>query len=411
MRNALLDHLTQCSPIPAQQWGFSRGKSATGALVAATDQWHQWLDSGTDICAVFLDYRKAFDSVPHKPLIEKLKDTNINPYLLRWITAYLTSRVQYVCVNGASSNPLPVSSGVPQGSVIGPLLFIFYINDISSVSLSNGTLSLFADDLLLYRPIQKLVDYQYLQTDIDSLCDWSDDNHLQFNGTKCKFMVISRKRQPILPPQPLSVNRSQLERVHSYKYLGVWLTSTLNWSTHITEISKKARSQLGIVYRNFYQHSNSATLLQLYFSYIRPHLEYAAIVWDPHQVGLIHSLERIQKFALRMCTKNWNLEHNVLLEICDIPSLAVRRHHPKLCYLFQLINGDITFHNAPLVRRPPLNLRNSRLAVPTYSHNQLCTLMHISSPTFRTPSHCGTNYQTLCMTVRPSPHSSDAYVL
>ena len=147
IRNTLLDHLTLYSPISAQQWGFSRGKSATGALLAATDQWHQWLDSGTDICAVFFDYRKAFDSVPHKPLLEKLKATNINPYLLRWITAYLTSRVQYVCVNGASSNSLPVSSGVPQGSVIGPLLFIFYVNDISSISLSNGTLSLFADDV------------------------------------------------------------------------------------------------------------------------------------------------------------------------------------------------------------------------------------------------------------------------
>ena len=111
-----------------------------------------------------------------------------------------------------------------------------------------------------------LLQFVPINTDIDSLCDWSDDNHLQFSGTKCKFMVISRKRQPILPPQPLSVNRSQLERVHSYKYLGVWLTSTLNWSTHITEISKKAQSQLGIVYRNVYQHSNSATLLQLYFS-------------------------------------------------------------------------------------------------------------------------------------------------
>ena len=105
--------------------------------------------------------------------------------------------------------------------------------------------------------------------------------------------------------QPLTVNHSQLERVYSYKYLGVWLTSTLNWSTQITEISKKARSQLGIIYRNFYQHSNSATLLQLYLSYIRPHLEYAATVWDPHQVGFIHSLERIQKCALRMCTRKW----------------------------------------------------------------------------------------------------------
>ena len=228
-RNTLLDHLTLYSPISAQQWGFSQGKSATGALLAATDQWHQWLDSGTDICAVFFDYRKAFDSVPHKPLLEKLKATNINPYLLRWITPYLTSRVQYVCVNAwcffQLTHYLHVSSGVPQGSVIGPLLFIFYVNDISSISLSNGTLSLFADDVLLYHSIQKPVDYQHLQIDIDNLCEWTDDSHLQLNRTKCKFMVISRKRQPILPSQPLTVNHSQLERVYSYKYLSVWQTS------------------------------------------------------------------------------------------------------------------------------------------------------------------------------------------
>ena len=210
--------------------------------------------------------------------------------------------------------------------------------------------------ILLYRSIQKPVDYQHLQIDIDNLCEWTDDN---LNRTKCRFMVISRKRQPILPSQPLTVNHSQLERVYSYKCLGVWLTSTLNWFTQITEINKKARSQLGIIYRNFYQHSNSATLLQLYLSYIRPHLEYAATVWDPHQVGFIHSLERIQKFALRMCTKKWNLEYNILLDSCDIPSLAVRRQHLKLCFLFQLINGHIIFPDAPLVLRPLLNLRNS----------------------------------------------------
>jgi len=90
--------------------------------------------------------------------------------------AYLTSRTQYVCVNGASSHLLPVSSGVPQGSVIGPLLFIFYINDITSISLSDGTLSLFADDMLLYRPIRSPVDYQHLQIDIDCLCDWTELN-------------------------------------------------------------------------------------------------------------------------------------------------------------------------------------------------------------------------------------------
>jgi len=358
MRNLLLDHLIQCSPISAQQWGFSRGKSATGALLAATDQWHQWLDSGTDICTVFFDYRKAFDSVPHIPLLEKLQGTNINSYLLRWIATYLTSREQYVCVNGVSSTMLPVKSGVPQGSVIGPLLFIFYVNDITTTPLSSGTLSLFADDLLLYHPIRSAADYLHLQADVEKLCVWSDSNHLKFNGTKCKYMVISRKRQPIQPVQPLMVNNT-LERVYSYKYLGIWLTSTLNWSTHVMEVSKKARSQLGIIYRNFYQHSNNATLCQLYLSYVRPHLEYAAMVWDPHQLGLIKSLEKVQKFALRMATRNWNLDYDSLLGACDIQTLQTRRHNLKLCFLFQVVNGHLSFPNAPLVSRPTLHLRNS----------------------------------------------------
>ena len=107
------------------------------------------------------------------------------------------------------------------------------------------------------------------------------------------------------------INNTTLERVYSYKYFGIWLTSTLIWSTHVIEVSKKAKSQLGIIYRNFYQHSNNATLHQLY---VRPHLEYAAVVWDPHQVGLIKSLEKVQKFALRMATRNWNLDYDSLLE-------------------------------------------------------------------------------------------------
>ena len=130
--------------------------------------------------------------------------------------------------------------------------------------------------------------------------------------------------------------------MYSHKYLGVWLTSTLNWSTQITEISKKARSQLGVIYRNFYQHSNSTTLFQqLYISYVRPHLEYAATVWDPYQVGLNQSLENIQKFALRMCTKNWNQEYDVLLNSYGIPHSCRQKEAIKT--LFSISNDEWTF--------------------------------------------------------------------
>ena len=253
-----------------------------GALLDTTDQWHRQLDSGLDICCVFFDYSKAFDSVPHRPLLQKLKNCNVHPHIIRWITHYLCKRSQYVCVNGSSSGVLPVTSGVPQGSVLGPFQFIFYIDDITMVPLSDGTMSLYADDLVLYRPIHSATDYHLLQIDIDNICVWSDDNLLKFNGRKCKYMIITRRKQPSLPVTSLKIKQNFLERVHSYRYLGVWLTSSLNWSMQVSEVCKKARQQVGILYRKFYPSANSSSLLQLYLAYIRPHLEYATPVWDPH---------------------------------------------------------------------------------------------------------------------------------
>ena len=154
-----------------------------------------------------------------------------------------------VCVGGSSSNLQPVLSGVPQGSVLGPVLFIFYINDITNVQLMAGTMSLCADDIMFYRVIRSAIDYQALQIDIDSLCCWTDSNLLTFNAIKCKYMIVSRKKQPTLPSSPITIKAASLEHVSSYKYLGVWLTSTLNWSLQVTEVCKKARGQLEMLYR------------------------------------------------------------------------------------------------------------------------------------------------------------------
>ena len=166
VRNLLLTHLDETHPISAQQWGFTLGKSTTGALLAATNHWHERLDSGLDICAVFFDFRKTFDTVPHRPLLQKLSDLSVHPLILRWLTHYLSSRSQYVCVSGASSDILPVASGVPQGSVFGPLLLIIYVNNITTVPLSAGSMTLYADDIRLYRPISTSSDFHFLQEDI-----------------------------------------------------------------------------------------------------------------------------------------------------------------------------------------------------------------------------------------------------
>ena len=151
-----------------------------------------------------------------------------------------------------------------------------------------------------------------------------------------------------------------MERVHSYKYLGVWLTSTLNWSMQVNKECKKARQQVGILYRKFHSSANTSTLLQLYLAYIRPHLEYLAPVWDPHQQRLIKSLERVQKFALKVCTKHWSSDYEFLLQLCKLPTLASRRHYLKLCVLYQVVNGHLDFPMAPVVpRNLPRSLRNT----------------------------------------------------
>ena len=156
-----------------------------------------------------------------------------------------------MCVGGASSQLQSVVSGVPQGSVLDPLLFNFYINNIALVPLTAGTMSLYADDVMLYRLIRSQSDSLALQFDVDSLCVWTDEHCLNLNTVKCKYMVISRKRQPTLPSSLIVVNCSPLARVESYKYFGVWITSSLNWSLQVEEVCKKAKRQIGFLYRKF----------------------------------------------------------------------------------------------------------------------------------------------------------------
>ena len=161
----------------------------------------------------------TFDSVPHRLLLEKLNTYALDSCILSWLHSYLAERKQHVVVGGDSSPDSPVLSGVPQGSVLGPLLFLVYIDDVSSLKLSENTvLNLYADDMLLYKQIKCSEDYQQLQLDIDKISSWVDSNHLSLNPAKCKTMVLSRKRNLSYPPQFL-LNKVPLEQVETFKYL------------------------------------------------------------------------------------------------------------------------------------------------------------------------------------------------
>ena len=183
----ITEHLNEFHPLSAVQWGLQKGKSTLTTLLSSTHDWLTELDRNKDVCCVFFDFQKAFDTVPHRNLIKRLEDLNLHPLLLKWTSSYLMNRSQHVVVNGSvSSESTTVISGVPQGSVLGPLLFFIYIHSITSVPLSEGSkISLYADDMMLYKPISSSVDLTNLQKDCS--------NFMVFNVTKCKSMLLSRK--------------------------------------------------------------------------------------------------------------------------------------------------------------------------------------------------------------------------
>ena len=176
-------HLQHNAPISERQWGFMSSRSTMSALIKVVDDCSQALDQGHEVCAVFFDVRKAFDTVPHLLLLQTLDKLGLSKYLLRWVRNYLLQRIQYVAIDGCESQSLPAISGVPQGSVLGPLLFISYINDVTSVISSGSEINMFADDIVLYRIIKSPSDFVQLriQQDIDSLSKCVTDKWLQCN--------------------------------------------------------------------------------------------------------------------------------------------------------------------------------------------------------------------------------------
>ena len=348
--------------------GFLEGRSTVTSLLHITDQWLKVLEDGHDICAVFFDFRKAFDSVPHLPLLTKIHSLGLHANLVTWLNNYLTKRTQAVAVNGSESSTVPVLSGVPQGSVLGPLLFLIYIDDLpDSIMGICSTVNLFADDVLLYHTIANEADYEALQTAISLIERWSASNFLNFNTTKCKYMVISRKLTRTSPPAQLQLLGQPLQMVESYKYLGLLLSSNMSWSPHIESIYSKARQILGLLYRRFYSSADSDAIKQLYLSLVRPHLEYACQVLDPHLLRDKKKLEGVQKFGLRLASHQWDAGYQDLLNLFDLPTLEERRTDLKLGLLFQIIHRLCHFPCVPQFRKNTRNLRatlDRQLALP-----------------------------------------------
>jgi hypothetical protein len=307
------------------------------------------VDAGNEVDIAYLDFSKAFDVVPNQRLLDKIRAHGITGKVATWIQDFLSNRQQRVQVQGATSTWSQVHSGVPQGSVIGPILFCIYINDLPDSSIASTLL--FADDSKAYSNTND--DPNKLQDDLDSKHDWSDDWLLRFNASKCKLLHLGKAS---------GTNRFQLgdqviEEVQEEKDLGVFFDSKLAFDTHINMIVTKANRTLGIIKRKF-KHLDAEAFVILYKTKVRSILEYASPVWSPHLKKHIRKLERVQARATKMVTGLRHSSYPSRLRTLGLPTLEYRRERADLLEVYKLTHG-ISKLNQELIL-PPLLTSTTR---------------------------------------------------
>jgi hypothetical protein len=311
------------SVISPSQHGFVAGRSTVTNLIEFTSYILNNMENGVQIDAIYTDFSKAFDKVNHRLLLQKLSAIGFGGNFLKWIASYLTDRKQYVKACGRQSRIFSVNSGVPQGSHLGPLLFLIFINDITHCFKYLRFL-LYADDLKVFFPMRGSEDHQYAQTELEALSQWCMDNDLQLNLNKCKIISFSRNRATLNFDYVLSMH--SLERVNTIRDLGVLLDQKLDFRCHIEELIVRAARMLGFVRRVGKEFKDPYTLKTLYVSFVRSVLEYAGIIWNPYYAVHANRIEAVQKkfirFALR--TLNWD------------PHLPL----PPYCQRCRLLNMD-----------------------------------------------------------------------
>ena len=334
---ALTNHTNPC--IYSGQHGFLMGRSTETQLLETLNDWTSALDAGKVIDILYLDISKAFDSVSHTKLISKLFQYGVTGLALDWIKAFLSNRKQTVVIDGVCSDPCSVTSGVPQGSVLGPILFLLYINDMPAI-LKTSKVKIFADDAkvyLCYRREDTLQSSRLLQEDITNLYIWCDSNQLTIALNKCAMVHLGYKN----PIVPYFIGNDQLPVVDSIRDLGITISSNLKFGEHISKMCSKASVTANMIYRTFKQHSTDF-LIQMFNTFVRSKLEYASTVWNPHLLKDIDLIEKVQRKFSKRLPGCHDLSYPARLKLLGIEPLELRRLYTDLTMVFKILNGLVS---------------------------------------------------------------------
>ncbi|XP_045451209.1 uncharacterized protein LOC123660151 [Melitaea cinxia] len=312
------------------QHGFLEARSTVTNLILFENALVEALDKNTQVNVVYTDFSKAFDKVLHCALLKKLSLYGFSGSMLNWFRSYLTNLYFYVIANGFESDKFIITSGVLQGSHLGPILFNLFLNDLSRCFKNTSDL-LYADDLKLLRDINVRTDAHLLQKDLDNLKKWCDKNGMQINPSKCSQITFTRKSQPILTQYLIGC--LELEEKDSVRDLGAIFDKKMSFVPHIYDTVKRASRMLGFIIRNGRAFRRPEIRITLYFSIVRSLLEYASVVWRPHYAIHMLRIERIQKRFMWHLTCSQRLTNQLKSynERLKVPKIGLRITNEDQC--------------------------------------------------------------------------------
>ena len=332
IKDHMVDFLVKHKLLNSSQHGFLKARSCLTNMLCFLEEITKWIDMGSPVDIIYLDFQKAFDKVPHQRLLLKLKAHGIGDSITDWIEQWLTDRRQRVVVDGEVSNWKSVLSGVPQGSVLGPILFLIYINDLDE-SITNNVLK-FADDTKLFRKVNTDGDKQHLQNDLDRLVKWSEKWQMLFNFGKCKCLHTGHGNLNVNYKMGATVLGTTVKE----KDLGVTISADMKVSEQCGIAASKGNQILGLIRRNI-TYKGKKLIIPLYKAIVRPHLEYCIQAWRPYRKKDIDTLERIQRRATKMIPELRDLSYEERLNECGLTTLETRRLRGDQIEVFKILNG------------------------------------------------------------------------
>lgn len=344
------------------QHGFVKHKSTITNLVESTSTFINNMEAGFQTDVIYTDFSKAFDILPHSVILLKLKKLGFPEYFLKWINSYLNDRTYTVLFRYSCSSPYKANSGVPQGSHLGPLLFVLSVNDVSSIII-NSDLQIYADDMKIFKKISTERDSCLLQKDLDAFSSWCKKNNLLLNVSKCAFMSYSRCSTPI--NINYLINGEVVLKVDSIKDLGVYFDEKLSFKLHFNHIINKARAMLGFIKRWSKEFNDPYILKSLYTTLVRPNLEYASQVWSPFYEVHIKRIESVQKNFLKYALRNlpWEDPYRLpryenRLNLINLSTLKKRREIADIIFIVDVTKENIL---SPIISNRISINSNSRL--------------------------------------------------